>query len=73
MYANGIPLIEYNAQTDKKKVYNHLHLIIETHQTNEGLQRIVGFDVEAMSIDWGFAHPCLGYDDPAFNNSVHEA
>lgn len=54
-------------------MYNHLNLIVETHKTSEGLQRIVGFDVETLSIDWGYSHPCAGYSDPKSHATVHDA
>lgn len=81
-YTDGIPVIDFSAIKDgdkhaveKKfnlKLYNHLHFIIETHETVEGSKRIVGFDVEPMSIDWGYSTPC-SYSSKSGENSVHEA
>ena len=31
-------------------LYNHLDIIVEVHNTYDGHQRIVGLDVEALSI-----------------------
>ena len=54
-YQDGIPIVNMT-KDNKTMVYNHLNFTIETHKTAEGLDRIVGFDVEPMSIDWGV--PC---------------
>lgn len=54
-YQDGIPIVKIT-KDGKTIVYNHLNFVIETHKTAEGLDRIVGFDVEPMSIDWGV--PC---------------
>jgi hypothetical protein len=72
-YADGIPVVMWDQSTGKTKVYNHLNFIVETHETNEGLTRIVGFDVEPLSIDWGYSHPCLGFGDEAPDTTVHDA
>ena len=72
-YADGIPVVVWDQASGKTKVYNHLNFIVETHETNEGLNRIVGFDVEPLSIDWGYSHPCLGFGDEAEDKTVHDA
>lgn len=72
IYSDSIPLISYKS-ADKIKIYNHLHLIIETHKTDQGTRRIVGFDVEPMSIDWSSINPCMGYWDPALNLTIDGA
>ena len=43
-------------------VMNHLVLTVDTHTTDSGAIRIVGFEVEAKSINWG--------DDPCGRKSV---
>lgn len=67
----GLPAVEYDygipvankvlkplgPDTGEITVNNHLVLTVETHQTDNGAIRIVGFDVEASSIDWG-ENPC---------------
>jgi hypothetical protein len=72
-YADGIPVVHWDRETKKAKVMNHLNLIVETHETSEGLKRIVGFDVEPLSIDWGYSHPCLGFDDQVEEKTIHDA
>jgi len=47
---------------DELKLMNHLVLNIQTHTTDNGAIRIVGFEVEAFSVDWGDS-PCQGSDD----------
>ena len=39
-------------------VMNHLELTVDTHTTDSGSIRIVGFEVEAFSVNWG-ANACL--------------
>ena len=38
-------------------VMNHLVMTVDTHTTSSGAIRIVGFEVEAFSVDWGES-PC---------------
>ena len=45
------------AMTDEISVMNHLVLNVDTHSTSSGAIRIVGFKVEAFSVDWG-ENPC---------------
>ena len=49
-YFEGIPIGHYNKQDDSLFIYNHLDITAETHETLEGHQRIVAFDVELFSL-----------------------
>ena len=69
--SHGLPQIEYDYGipvahkvikpsgpiSNELMLMNHLQLTVETHTTDNGAIRIVGFEVEAMSIDWG-DKPC---------------
>jgi hypothetical protein len=50
-YFDGIPLGLYSSTTDKVILYNHLDITVFTHSTLDGNERIVGFEVEPMSIN----------------------
>ena len=61
-YDSGIPvarkIIKPNGPiTGEIEVMNHLIMTVETHTTDSGAIRIVGFEVQAMSVDWG-EDPC---------------
>lgn len=52
-YYGGIPIGIYDSSTEfefKNVIYNHLDITVETHETPEGHQRIVAFDVEPFSL-----------------------
>ena len=55
-YDHGIPVAEFDGHYKKLSVYNHLIFTVETHKVKEDV-RIVGFEVEAKSIEWG-DEPC---------------
>lgn len=52
-YLEGIPIGVYSSVADMIIIYNHLNITIYTHTTMEGYERIVGFEVEPMSIGEG--------------------
>lgn len=49
-YFEGIPLGLYSTQSDMVIIFNHLNITIYTHTTIEGYERIVGFEVQPMSL-----------------------
>ena len=50
-YFDGIPV--GHIENDKMLIYNHLEITVEVHHTLEKDSRIVGFDVEAFTIEEG--------------------
>jgi hypothetical protein len=51
-YYGGIPVGYYDGQLSQDNIiYNHLDITVETHETPEGHQRIVAFDVEPFSLN----------------------
>ena len=52
-YQDGIPIGEYDKETRKLMIYNHLAIEVKVHlTTSEPVEkRIVGFDVYPMSRD----------------------
>lgn len=64
-YEQGIPIGKYlGAKTGKVILNNHLDMIVEVHDTYDGHQRIVGFDVLARSIPEDEKRfTCKGSDD----------
>lgn len=65
-YQEGIPIGKYlGAKNGKVMLNNHLDMIVEVHDTYDGHQRIVGFDVLARSIPEDEKRfTCKGYSDP---------
>ena len=49
-YLDGIPIGVYSKAADVIIIYNHLNITVYTHTTFEGYERIVGFEVEPMSL-----------------------
>jgi transmembrane 9 superfamily protein 2/4 len=49
-YFDGVPLGKYDERSKKWFIFNHLDITVETHLTIEGMERIVGFDIEPMSL-----------------------
>ena len=49
-HEEGIPIGVWDSTDNSVIVFNHLNMTIYTHTTNEGNQRIVGFEVEPMSL-----------------------
>lgn len=49
-YFEGIPVGLYSSTTDMVIIFNHLNITVYTHTTLEGHERIVGFEVEPMSL-----------------------
>lgn len=49
-YFEGIPIGLYVKATDSLYLFNHMNITIFTHTTYEGHERIVGFEVQPMSI-----------------------
>lgn len=49
-YFHGIPVGYYDHETSTNMIYNHLDITVETHETMEGHQRVVAFDVEPFSL-----------------------
>jgi hypothetical protein len=49
-YFEGIPIGLYVESSDKLYLFNHLNITIYAHDTIEGHERIVGFEVQPMSI-----------------------
>jgi hypothetical protein len=47
---DGIPIGVYSKAADVIIIYNHLNITVFTHTTVEGYERIVGFEVEPMSL-----------------------
>jgi hypothetical protein len=73
-YSAGIPVVKFDpVGTRETTIYNHLQFTVEVHETMEGTYRIVGFDVEPLSLSWGYGSPCIGYSDPGFNNTIYDA
>lgn len=63
-YDDVIPVARKNIKhtgpmKDELKLMNHLVLNIQTHTNDNGAIRIVGFEVEAFSVDWDDS-PCQG-------------
>ena len=57
-YDHGIPVAKFDSVDSATiLVYNHLEIIVETHAIDEKTYRIVGFQVEPLSIDWGESDP----------------
>lgn len=52
-YFHGVPLGQWNYQTNDFVLYNHWDLVVIVHDTIDGHHRIVGFDVEPYSIAEG--------------------
>ena len=52
-FLEGTPIGVYSKATDLIIIYNHLNITVYTHSTLEGHERIVGFEVEPMSIGEG--------------------
>ena len=52
-YLEGIPIGVYSRAADIIIIYNHLNITVYTHTTLEGYERIVGFEVEPMSLGEG--------------------
>ena len=57
-YDYGIPVVHKNIKahgpfSNEIIVNNHLVMTVNTHTTNSGAIRIVGFEVEAFSVNWG--------------------
>ena len=57
VYDDGLPLAKYNLLKKQIRVMNHLDITVEVHSGISGRLKIVGFEVEPKSIDWG-ANPC---------------
>ena len=57
-YLDGIPVGEYDRQTGKLKIYNHLAIEVKVHLTTTQPveKRIVGFEVYPMSRDPNDVH-----------------
>ena len=55
---DGIPIGEYDRETGKLKIYNHLSIEVKVHlTTTEPIEkRIVGFEVYPMSRDYNYNH-----------------
>ena len=49
---------------------NHLVLTVETHTTEANAVRIVGFEVEAKSINWG-EEPCFAENPDSLGPQVY--
>lgn len=49
-HEEGIPIGVWDSTDNSVIVFNHLNMTIYTHTTNEGNLRIVGFEVEPMSL-----------------------
>jgi hypothetical protein len=49
-YFDGIPIGLYVPTNDRFLIYNHLNITVFTHTTFENAERIVGFEVEPMSL-----------------------
>jgi hypothetical protein len=49
-YFDGIPLGKYDERKKEWHIFNHLDITVETHLTIEGDERIVGLDIEPMSL-----------------------
>jgi hypothetical protein len=50
LFSSGIPIGVYSSVLDQVVIFNHLSITILTHSTIEGQERIVGFEVEPMSL-----------------------
>lgn len=60
-YDHGIPIARFASPDDDPEtvlMYNHLELIVELHEVGDNKYRIVGFEVEPLSKDWGQNEPC---------------
>jgi hypothetical protein len=62
-YNDTIPIVDLQANKssnfDNTIVYNHLNLLVQISPADGNNNRIVGFDVEPMSIDWSLmGGPC---------------
>ena len=57
-FMDGIPVGEYDRETGKLKIYNHLSIEVKVHlTTTEPIEkRIVGFEVYPMSRDYNDNH-----------------
>ena len=57
-FMDGIPIGEYDRETGKLKIYNHLSIEVKVHlTTTEPIEkRIVGFEVFPMSRDYNDNH-----------------
>lgn len=67
-YFEGIPIGRYEQDFDafpRIVIYNHLEIKVVTHTTNEGSQRIVGFEVEPFSMAEG---PHRSLNDPSYSD-----
>ena len=58
-----MPLAKYYLHKKEIRVFNHLNITVEVHQSISDKFRIVGFEVEPLSIDWGL-NPCGKFSDP---------
>lgn len=65
-YEEGIPIGKYlGVKSGKVMLYNHLDMIVEVHDTSDGKQRVVGFDVQARSIpEDELRFTCKGSSNP---------
>ena len=58
VYTEGLMLAKYDLLKQEIRVMNHLDITVEVHGGITGDRlKIVGFDVEPKSIDWG-SNPC---------------
>ena len=64
IYTEGLKLSKYDLLTKQLRVMNHLDITVEVHGGITGDRlKIVGFDVESKSIDWG-SNPCGKFSNP---------
>ena len=67
VYTEGLQVAQYDVLYRQLRVMNHLDITVEIHAGITGDQyKIVGFDVEPKSIDWG-DNPCRKLDDDPLN------
>ena len=62
VYEDGIMIAKFNKFYKHPRIFNHLEMTVEVHG-NFDKWKIVGFEVEPKSIDWG-QNPCGTFDDP---------